>query len=205
MFHTLTCCLICDKKEWACLLKCQTISLTCIQPFAIFFNYLSSKTVIKEIKSNTMMHLPQKSLPGFICDAVLFAQRVCFPDSRLMLRTLPEKTSSLCDTSYKSGKLSVRASPFFLSIIPTLSLFRRSDGSVVRCISTSCASSFYSEWFLILLSAPWLLFLEFKSAAVASYSEPWYVQNESMSSVTYGDLAVDDDLFSEADFDRISL
>lgn len=44
--------------------------------------------------------------------------------------------------------------------------------------------------------------LEFKPAAVLSRSEPWCVQSESE---TYWDLAVDDDLFSEADFNRIGL
>ncbi len=66
-----------------------------------------------------------------------------------------KKTSSLCDTSYKSGKLTVRAPPFSLSIMPTSSPFHRSDGCVMkrnksrRCISPSCVSSFYSPWFLI--------------------------------------------------------
>lgn len=49
------------------------------------------------------------------------------------------------------------------------------------------------------------VFLVFKSAAAVSCSDPWCVQNESVSSVTYGDLAIDDDLFGEADFNRISL
>lgn len=60
----------------------------------------------------------------------------------------------------------------------------------------------FLRWYFPFALSP---LLEFMSASVASCSEPWCAQNESVSSVTYGDLAIDDDLFGEADFNRISL
>lgn len=117
-----------------------------------YFN-LSSSSVLKKI---IIRETPWCILPHYQTPCPFCSEDVT---SLLTLLSLGKKLSSLSHTSDKSGKLCVRASPFFLSINRTHTLmFSFSSRAMVPPwkelrgggeSSCSCVSSFYTGWLLI--------------------------------------------------------